>query len=230
MHFQRRKVVLGALAAVPAAASVSGFAQLSKPLASDAAAPPAGGREEIVPLIRSFRGTIRKVQDIKPVIEPQVQGDASLAPLIDTFVGDLDIRYAFDSEHGFRYLNQQDLKRLKLARGELLSLAVANFRRRYPRLGIERPVAFVGRIVNGGDLEASLMLDVAFWEKEKARFGGEMVAGVPVRDVLWFTGASSRDNVGNLRENTERAHKEAGERAVSRLMYAWRNKRWELFE
>lgn len=230
MHFQRRKVVLSALAVVPAVASFSSFAQSSKPLPSDAAAPPAGGREDIVPLVRSFRGTIRKVQDIKPVIEPQVQGDASLAPLIDTFVGDLDIRYAFDSEQGFRYLNQHDLKRLKLARGELLSLAVANFRRRYPKLGIERPVAFVGRIVNGGDLEASLMLDVNFWEQEKSRFSGDIVAGAPVRDVLWFTGASPRDHVGNLRENTERAHKEAGERAVSRLLYTWRNKRWEVFE
>lgn len=230
MDFGRRKVVLGALAAMPAAASFSIYAQSSKPPPSDAAAPPAGGREDIVPLIRSFRGTIRKLQDIKPIIEPQVQGDAALAPLIDTFVGDLDIRYAFDSEQGFRYLNLHDLKRLKLTRGELLGLAVTNFRRRYPKLAVERPVAFVGRIVNGGDLEPSLMLDAEFWEKEKARVSGEIVAGVPVRDVLWFTGATPRDNVSNLRENTERAHKEAGERAVSRLMYAWRNKRWEVFE
>ncbi|MBM3343654.1 MAG: hypothetical protein FJY56_16335 [Betaproteobacteria bacterium] len=227
MQPARRRVALGLLAG---AATFGARAQQGKPPPD---APPAGGRDEIVPLVRSFRGTIRKVQDIKPVAEVQVQGAAELAPLIDTFVGDLDIRYAFDSEQGFRYLNVQDLKRLKLARGELLALAVANFRRRYPKLAIERPVPFVGRIVNGGDLELSLMLDADFWEKEKSRplyAGGELVVGVPVRDVLWFTGAKPLDNVRNLRENTERAHKDAGERGVSRLMYAWRNKRWEVFE
>lgn len=233
MPFERRRLVLGGLAAVPAFASFPLFAQPSKPLPSDAVAPPAGGREDIVPLIRSFRGTIRKVQDIKPVIEPQVQGEAALAPLIDTFVGDLDIRYAFDSEQGFRYLNQHDLKRLKLVRGELLTLAVANFRRRHPRLGIERPVAFIGRVVNAGELEPSLMLDTDFWEKEKSRpsyAGSEIVAGVPTRDVLWFTGAKPSENVRNLRENNERVHKDTGERAISRLLYVWRNRRWEVFE
>lgn len=224
MQSRRRRLTLALLAG---ASAMHAHAQPAKP---DAAAPPAGGRDDIVPLVRSFRGTIRKVQDIKPVAGVQVQGELDLAPLIDTFVGDLDIRYAFDHEQGFRYLNERDLKTLKLTRDQLLPLAVKNFRRRYPKIAIERPVAFVGRIVNGGDLESSMMLDADFWEKEKTAFGGEIVAGVPVRDVLWFTGAKPVDNVRNLRENTERAHKEAGERAISRLMYAWRNKRWEVFE
>lgn len=224
MRYQRRRLTLALLAG---AGALHAQAQPTKP---DAAAPPAGGRDDIVPLVRSFKGTIRKVQDIKPVAGAKVQGDADLAPLIDTFVGDLDIRYAFDHEQGFRYLNERDLKTLKLTRGELLPLAVKNFRRRYPKLAIERPVSFVGRIANGGDLEPSLMLDADFWEKEKTAFGGEIIAGVPVRDVLWFTGAKPLDNVRNLRENSERAHKEAGERAISRLMYAWRNRRWEVLE
>ena len=53
---------------------------------------------------------------------------------------------------------------------------------------------------------------------------------MPARDVCWFTGLKPADNVSNLRANTERAHKEAGERAISKLMYLWRNKRWELLE
>lgn len=224
MRYQRRRLTLALLA------GVGGLHTHAQPTKPDAAAPPAGGRDDIVPLVRSFTGAIRKVQDIKPVAGAKVQGDADLAPLIDTFVGDLDIRYAFDHEQGFRYLNERDLKTLKLTRGELLPLAVKNFRRRYPKLAIERPVSFVGRIANGGDLEPSLMLDADFWEKEKTAFGGEIIAGVPVRDVLWFTGAKPLDNVRNLRENTERAHKDAGERAISRLMYAWRNRRWEVFE
>jgi hypothetical protein len=86
---------------------------------------------------------------------------------------------------------------------------------------------------NGGDLEPSKMLDFDFWEKEKSRplyAGGDLVCAVPARDVCWFTSLKPADNVSNLRINTERAHKEAGERALSKLMYLWRNKRWELLE
>jgi hypothetical protein len=229
MQMPRRQFTLGLFAGVCGAAGLA-RAQPSKP---DAAAPPAGSRDDIVPLVRSFSGAVRKVQDIKPVAGMKVQGEADLAPLIDTFVGDLDIRYAFDADAGFRYLNERDLKSLRIARDALLRLAVANFRRRYPKLTVERPLAFVGRIAHGGELEPSLMLDAEFWEKEKARpsyAGGDIVAGVPVRDVLWFTGAKPLENVRNLRENTERAHQEAGERAISRLMYVWRNRRWEVFE
>jgi uncharacterized protein YtpQ (UPF0354 family) len=186
-----------------------------------------------VPLVRSFTGPIRKIQDIKPLTGAKVQGDADLAPLIDTFVGDLDIRYAYDAEHGFRYLNERDLKTLNIAREQLLRLALGNFRRRYPKLTVERPLAFIGKIANGGELEPSLMLDTEFWEKEKTRptyAGGEIVAAAPVRDVLWFTSLKPAENVRNLRENTERSHKAAGERAISKLMYLWRNRRWEVLD
>jgi uncharacterized protein YtpQ (UPF0354 family) len=227
MQSQRRKFTLGIMAGL---AGASARAQQPKP---DAPAPPAGGKNDIVPLVRSFTGPIRKTQEIRPVTGAKVQGDADLAPLIDTFVGDLDIRYAYDAENGFRYLNERDLKTLNIARDQLLRLAVGNFRRRYPKLTVERPLAFIGKIANGGELEPSLMLDTAFWETEKARpmyAGGEIVAAAPARDVLWFTSVKPAENVRNLRENTERSHKAAAERAISKLMYMWRNQRWEVLD
>lgn len=186
-----------------------------------------------MPLVRSFTGAIRKAQDIRPLTGMKLEGaenQPDLLPVIDTFVGDLDIRYAFDADAGFRYITEGDLKRLKIPREQLLRLALANFHRRYPKITIERPIAFVGMLANGGELEPSMMLDAEFWEKEKARYGGELVAAVPARDVLWFTGLKPVENVRNLQGNTERSHKEAGVRAISKLMYLWRNKRWEVLE
>jgi uncharacterized protein YtpQ (UPF0354 family) len=211
-------------------AGLNGRAQSAQALPS---APPAGSKDDIVPLVRSFTGAIRKVQDIKPLTGMKLTGlehQTGLLPLIDTFVGDLDIRYAFDADSGFRYLNESDLKTLGLPRDQLLRLALTNFHRRYPKISVERPVAFVGKLANGGELEPSMMLDADFWEKEKVRFGGEIVAAAPTRDVLWFTGLKPIENVRNLQVNTERSHKEAGERAISKLMYLWRNKRWEVLE
>jgi len=230
MQHQRRNLTLGMLAGISGTASLNVRAQQARP---DASAPPAGTRDNIVALVRTHQGPLRKVQDIKPVTGMKIQGlenQPDLLPLIDTFVGDLDIRYAFDMDSGFRYLTGRDIKSLKLAREQLPALAVANYRKLYPRLSVQRPTPDVGMFANGGELEPGKMLDFDFWEKEKSRFGGEIVCAVPARDVCWFTGLKPADNVSNLRANTERAHKEAGDRAISKLMYLWRNKRWEVLE
>ena len=218
------------LGGISGAASWHACAQQAKP---DPMAPPPGTRDHIVALVRNFQGPLRKFQDIKPLTGIKVQGlenQPDMLPLIDTFVGDLDIRYAFDAESGYRYMSERDLKTLKLTRDQLPALALANQRKLYPKTTIERPTPAVGMFANGGELEPSKLLDFDFWEKEKSRFGGEIVAAVPARDVCWFTGLKPADNVQNLRVNTERAHKEAGERAISKLMYLWRNKRWEVLE
>jgi len=224
---------MGMLAGLSGAASLRVLAQPAKP---EPMAPPPGTRDTIVALVRQFQGPLRKVQDIRPLtgLKSQVlDGNPELLPLIDTFVGDLDIRYAFDADSGFRYMTERDMKGLKLMRGELLPLALANQRRRYPKVTVERPTPAVGMFTNGGELEPSRMLDFDFWEKEKSRplyAGGDIVCAVPVRDVCWFTPLKPADHVQNLRVNTDRAHKEAGERAISRHLFLWRNKRWELLE
>ena len=230
IQLQRRHLMLGLLAGISGTTSLHAHAQQTKP---EPAAPPPGNRDNIVALVRQFQGPLRKFQDIKPLTGMKVQGlenQPDMLPLIDTFVGDLDIRYAFDADSGFRYLTERDLKTLKLTRDQLPALALANQRRLYPKITVERPTAFVGMFANGGDLEPSKILDFEFWEKEKSRFGGEIVCAVPARDVCWFTGLKPAGNVQNLRTNTERAHKDAGERAISRLLFLWRNKRWEVLE
>ncbi len=230
IQLQRRHLMLGLLAGISGTTSLHAHAQQTKP---EPAAPPPGNRDNIVALVRQFQGPLRKFQDIKPLTGMKAQGlenQPDMLPLIDTFVGDLDIRYAFDADSGFRYLTERDLKTLKLTRDQLPALALANQRRLYPKITVERPTAFVGMFANGGDLEPSKILDFEFWEKEKSRFGGEIVCAVPARDVCWFTGLKPAGNVQNLRTNTERAHKDAGERAISRLLFLWRNKRWEVLE
>lgn len=229
----RRKVTVSLLAGISGAAGFPARAQPAKP---EPAAPPPGTRDNIVALVRTHQGPLRKTQDIRPLTGMKVQGlenQPELLPLIDTFVGDLDIRYAFDMDNGFRYVTERDLKTLKLAREQLLPLTVANYRKLYPKINVQRPTAFIGMFANGGDLEPAKMLDVDFWEKEKSRplySGGEIVCAVPARDVCWFTGVKPADNVSNLRTNTTRAHADAGDRALSKLIFVWRNKRWEVLD
>jgi len=232
MQHQRRKLTLGLLAGVASLQTRAQQAQSAEP----AMAPPPGTRDTIVALVRRFEGPIRKFQDIKPLTGMKVQGledQPDMLPLIDTFVGDLDIRYAFDADSGFRYMTGRDLQTLKLTRDQLLPLAVANQRKLYPKITVERPALAVGMFANGGELEPAKMLDFDFWEKERTRplyAGGDIICAVPARDVCWFSALKPADNVVNLRINTARAHKEAGARAISKLLFVWRNKRWEVLE
>src|SRR6187431_2704358 len=113
MQLQRRKLALGLFAGMSGVTAFHVHAQQAKPAETPAApvmAPPPGTRDNIVALVRQFQGPLRKFQDIKPLTGMKVQGlenQPDLLPLIDTFVGDLDIRYAFDADGGFRYLNER---------------------------------------------------------------------------------------------------------------------------
>ena len=88
-----------------------------------------------------MRSRCPDVQQIKPFADldlPGIKVQPEQLPLIDYFVGDLQLRYSFDDPKYISSVSAADLKRLKLKREELLPLAIANFRRRYPKFKVER--------------------------------------------------------------------------------------------
>ncbi len=191
-----------------------------------------GARDEIVPVLRSFIGLqadrLRQVQNIVPYAEPAAKGDH--APVIDHFVGDLHIRYGFSSPKGVvNMVREIDLRLLGVTREELLNLAVANYRKRYPGLRVEQASAPVSRLVGGGrETESTVMLDTAFWERN--RRGPEIIAGVPTRNVLVFTAVPSEQRLDDLRLAVQIEYAQAGRTALSKHLYVWGGKRWALFE
>ena len=217
-----RRMLLAAVCALPALHSAQ--AQL---------APEAlGTSETIVPVLRSFIGLeaekLRRVQKIEPYAEPATKGD--YAPVIDHFVGDLHIRYGFSSPKGVVHqVRELDLKLLGIKRDDLLALALANHRKRYPGLRVEQPNAPVSRLVGGGrETESSVMLETAFWERQKR--GREIIAGAPARDVLVFTTVPSDERLEELRLVVQSEYAQAGRTALSKHLYAWSNRRWSVFE
>lgn len=191
-----------------------------------------GARDAIVPVLRSFIGLeadkLRQVQAIAPYAEPAVKGDN--APVIDHFVGDLHIRYGFASPKGVVHtVREIDLRLLGVKREELLTLALANYRKRYPGLRVEVANAPVSRLVGGGrEAESTVMLDAAFWERN--RRGPEIVAGAPARNVLVFTAVPSAERLEDLRLAVQTEYAQAGRTALSKHLYVWNSRRWALFE
>lgn len=193
-------------------------------------------RDKIVALVRAFARddprAMRHIQRIEPITEisiPGVKVPPDQLPLMDYFVGDLHLRYAFDDSRYVSNVSAGDLNRLGLKRDQLLPLAIENFRRLYPGRKIEYPVPQIALVTEAGDLEPCLMLDAAFWEKEAQRRGSAIVAAVPARDVLMFSDRSARGNVDLLKKLALDVHSGAGKDAVSKTVFLWNYGRWEAF-
>ncbi len=190
--------------------------------------------DKIVALVRTFADTdpklVRYVQKIEPLAFriPEVKVRPEELPVMDYFVGDLHLRYSFDDPQYVSNVNSTDLRRLKLKREDLLPLAVANFRRLYPNLKIERPLPALASVTNGGELEPCLMLDTQYWETERKRVNSEIIAAVPARDALIYTNRSSPQNLEALRRVAADLYAVAGKNSLSRWLFLWNYSYWEV--
>ena len=189
-------------------------------------------RDYVVALVRSnprFDPKARPVQRIEPVaLKDEGADSGDNLPVIDWFVGDLFMRYAFDDPQFTPFLRARDVKRLNISREELPTLVVKNFRRLYPKVTVAFPDRWLGVVTQGGELEPCTMLDGAFWGEQMKHFGGELVAAVPSVQEVYFTPREPRQNIELLKHLAVNAYDKAGARAVSRTVFGWRNFRWEV--
>lgn len=191
-------------------------------------------RDKIVALVRSFgedAKIVRPIQKIEPVAVriPELKVRPEHLPLVDYFVGDLQLRYSFDDPRHVSSVSESDLKRLKLKREELLPLAIANFRRLYPKFKVDRVQPHLAAITDAGELEPSLMLDAPFWDQERQRAGSDILAAVPARTALIFSNRAVTRNVEVLKGIADDLYETAGKSGISRKLYLWNQGRWEVF-
>lgn len=193
-------------------------------------------RDKIVAAIRAFAPddsrALPAIQQIKPIADVAIPGVAvrpEHLPLIDYFVGDLQLRYSFDDPNHLSSVSASDLKRLKLKREDLLPLAIANFRRLYANFKVERLQPHLASVTGAGELEPSLMLEAKFWDQERERAGSEIISSVPARGALLFSNRAVTRNVEVLKGVAGDVYDTAGRNALSRKLFLWNQGRWEVF-
>jgi len=188
-------------------------------------------KDYVVALVRSNQSDpkSRPVQKIEPVVfRPDPKSSPDNALVFDHFVGDLQLRYVFEDPQFMLAMRVRDLKRLNLQREELPTLAVANFRRLYPKIGVAWPERWLGAVGEGGGLEPLTMLDGAFWNRQAKAFGGEVIVAVPSANEVYFAPREPKQNIELLKHLAILHSEKAGRRAVSRTVFAWRFFRWEV--
>jgi len=195
-----------------------------------------GTKESIVPVVKRLvlkpGETGQRVQDFAPLGPLKVEGfdvPEEQSPVVDAFIGELSVFYGFDSPTGIAFVNPLDLKALGIARDEVRKLAVANYRRLYTGLRLERLRPGLFLVVDGGELESNILLDAVFWERQKLSISGELIAAAPARDVVLFSGSNPRENVAELRRIADQIFRKGQENLLSSNLYVWRGGRWEVF-
>jgi len=146
----------------------------------------------------------------------------------ERLAADVWIVYAVDLPGSIAYLTESERKRLGLPLEELRQLAITNLRRVLPE--IERHgTAPAFMLTAGGNMEASLLLLDDLWQGQERLVEGEVVAAVPARDVLVFTGSNSPAGIEAVKGSIQRVAAN-NSYPVSKALLVRRGGRWQQFQ
>ena len=104
-------------------------------------------------------------------------------------MGELEVAYQFAPPYEPRLLTWQGWERTGMSRAELRRAAAAALYQRLDQVAIHgQPPALM---LSFDGLESSVLLAHPFWDDLAASIPGDVVVGVPARDVVIFTGTES---------------------------------------
>jgi len=180
--------------------------------------------QRVVPVIKDSRYVI----DVKQSMINAGQ-DVSKCDLYYEVVNpDLHVLYAEDTEYNIRYLGGEDVKQLGMTAPELRSNAVANLKQILPPIEKRGTNGFY-MVTAGGTYEASLLLLDSIWSPSNFVVNGEIVVGIPSRDLLFVTGSEDGPNIKRLRKVCEEAVAESSY-ALTATLFVKTGQGWNKLE
>lgn len=169
-------------------------------------------RDRIVPIIKDRAW----LEEIRAGVKPKGVNAAKLKQVWEDYNDDLVIVYAEDSPKNIRYLDSDDLAKIKLAPADLRELAVQNLRRLLPNVEL-RGSGDRYILTAGGDYEASFLLASQIWSSDQIKVPGEIVVAIPARDMLLITGSNSREGIAAVRKQAAEIARTAPYRLTPQL-------------
>jgi uncharacterized protein YtpQ (UPF0354 family) len=123
-------------------------------------------------------------------------------PVLDEFVAGLAVVYLDGPQYGKRLISYQDLERVGWTRQMLRRSGVAELDRRREAIRIHgQPPALM---LSFAGLESSLLLANQIWDDLETVVPGNIVVGVPARDVVIVTGSRSPSGLARVRRAVDR--------------------------
>ncbi len=170
---------------------------------------PKGDLSDLVPLIKSDEFVDHMNMHGPIMVEPLVSG--------------VWIVYARDLGNELIYVKNADTLLSSVDRTRIRVTSVNNLKRKTEKFIQVRGSGPIFMITCGGNYESSLLLTDEIW-----RDLGEVVAGIPARDLLLFTSRQSSEGLRLLQKTVEQAF-EQSDHVVTRNLLMRSNGMWSLF-
>jgi hypothetical protein len=159
--------------------------------------------------------------------------ESKFIPFTNHFVteplaADIYILYFGNRDGSGVFLTEDDCKLVHLDLPSLHRLAAGNLAGRVPGI-IHREPEPPFTIVAGGKYSAGLLLVDKLWDEQASAVRGELVAAVPMGNLLIFTGSASPGGAEALRKKVQQVDGGSGD-AISTTLLVRRNGKWEAFK
>jgi uncharacterized protein YtpQ (UPF0354 family) len=147
--------------------------------------------------------------------------------VLEQYLGRVMVGYALGPPFGERLVTWADLSRFATSRRGLRRRAAAYLDAMLSRVRIHgQPPAL---LLSFAGFESSVVLADAFWQDLARAVPGELVIGVPARDVVIVTGSRSPAGLAKARRAVDRVFFAGGPHLLLRELLVRRNGRWDLY-
>jgi uncharacterized protein YtpQ (UPF0354 family) len=178
--------------------------------------------------VRTTSGTVLPVLAPARNRPPDDSPDDPHAPVLDEFLGGLLVGYTFGPPYGQRLITWQDLERIGLSRRALRRQAADDLDTRLPHAHVHGQPPALMLAFDG--LASTLVLAESFWSDLASAVPGDLVVGVPARDVVIVTGSQSEPGLEKARRAVDRVFFAGDRHLLTRQLLVRRRGVWVAFE
>ena len=177
------------------------------------------------PIAECIFPTIKDKEYIRQ-LEAMMPKEEALDMMHEPYNSELFVFYGIDRGSSIQSLHLSDFKTLNITKEELHELAIANLAN---TLEVEaRSEEHLIFLLADGNYEASLILLTDIWTKENFPVEGEIIAGIPARDVLVICGSEDPEGLQQLETVIQEVYS-SGNHIISNKKFVFRNGKFEVF-
>jgi hypothetical protein len=163
-----------------------------------------------------------------PLLAPVSSDRLEPGTVQEEFCGDLTVVYTSGPAFGRRVVTHADLEQLQLPPRVLRRAALEQLETLAARAQFHGQAPSLMLSFDG--FESSLLLATEFWSKLEGSLPGDLVVGVPARDVVIVTGSESTAGLERARRAVDRVFMAGDEFLLSRSLLVRRGGTWEPFD
>jgi len=165
--------------------------------------------------------------DFLPLLVSTDDGRYGDEHLLDALVPGLAVAYSYGPPYGERLVARADLDDLGLNRRALRRAAMENLEETVRTLRFHGQPPALMLSLNG--LESSVLLADEVWDDLESTMPGDLVVGVPARDVVIVTSAEAPAGLEKARRAVDRVFFAGDPHLLSQHLLVRRRRSWEVF-